>query len=88
MQAAFCFVLKPPLTSKQGLTHPQGPYVKYLNDPGQLVDWKEVFEAFYKSDDGREVMFSVKGVRRELGQTLSKHTVFSTFQHTNIKIKW
>jgi len=45
MMAAFTFVLRPPET--KGSAHPQGTYVKYLNDPTQLVDWKEVVELFY-----------------------------------------
>ena len=45
MQAAFTFVLRPPLT--KGAAHPQGAYVKYLSDPNQLVDWKDVVELFY-----------------------------------------
>jgi len=45
MMAAFTFVLRPPVT--KGTSHPQGEYVKYLNDPSQLVDWKEVVELFY-----------------------------------------
>jgi hypothetical protein len=45
MMAAFTFVLRPPVT--KGSAHPQGAYVKYLNDPSQLVDWKDVVELFY-----------------------------------------
>ena len=45
MMAAFSFVLRPPVM--RGSAHSQGFYVKYLNDPSQLVDWKEVVELFY-----------------------------------------
>ena len=39
-------MLRPPQLGKTTV-HSQGNYVRYLNDPSQLVDWKEVFEVFY-----------------------------------------
>jgi len=41
MQAAFKFVIRPPKSKDYD------DYLKYLVDPGSIVDWKDIVEAIH-----------------------------------------